>query len=89
MWLFQKDTRLSDVQTRFGVRIRKLRSDKGISQEALAELAGLHRTYISSVERGERNVTLTTIERLASALGVPMVELIPSDSPTPLSVSVP
>jgi transcriptional regulator with XRE-family HTH domain len=46
-------------------------------------LAGLHRTYVSSVERGERNVTITTIERLAAALGVPMAELMPSAAATP------
>jgi transcriptional regulator with XRE-family HTH domain len=69
---------LSDVQTRFGQHLRKLRTNKGISQETLAELAGLHRTYISSVERGERNVTITTIEKLAAALGVTMAELMPS-----------
>jgi transcriptional regulator with XRE-family HTH domain len=69
---------VSDVQTRFGQRLRELRTGKGISQETLAESAGLHRTYVSSVERGERNVTLTTIEKLAAALGVPMTELIPS-----------
>jgi transcriptional regulator with XRE-family HTH domain len=74
---------LSDVQKRFGERLRGIRSGKGISQEALAELAGLHRTYVSSVERGERNVTIVTVERLADALGVPMVELIPADSEAP------
>lgn len=48
-----------------------------MSQEALADAAGLHRTYISSVERGERNVTITTVEKLASALGVRMADLMP------------
>jgi transcriptional regulator with XRE-family HTH domain len=49
----------------------------GVSQEALAELAGLHRTYVSSVERGLRNISLENIERLARALGVEMAELMP------------
>ena len=50
--------------------IRKLREAKGLSQEALADIAGLHRTYISSVERGEKNFTVDTLERLAGALSV-------------------
>jgi transcriptional regulator with XRE-family HTH domain len=65
------------VQVRFGQKLRSVRQKKGISQEKLAELAGLHRTYVSSVERGERNISLLNVERLAVALGVRMVELIP------------
>jgi len=61
---------------RFGQKLRELRTQKGLSQEGLAEAAGLHRTYVSSVERGERNVTITTIERLAAALKVRMAELM-------------
>lgn len=48
----------------------------GISQEELATLCGLHRTYIGSVERGERNVTLSTLEVLASTLGVSVPDLL-------------
>jgi transcriptional regulator with XRE-family HTH domain len=70
-------TVLPDVQERFGQRLRKLRIQKGLSQEKLAELAGLHRTYVSGVERGERNISLVNIERLAKALGVPMADLMP------------
>jgi transcriptional regulator with XRE-family HTH domain len=69
---------LSDVTVRFGKRLREVRTRKGISQEKLAELAGLHRTYVSSVERGERNISLINIENLANALGVPMAELMPN-----------
>jgi transcriptional regulator with XRE-family HTH domain len=68
---------LPDIQDRFGQRLRKLRQQKGVSQEKLAELADLHRTYVSGVERGERNVSLVNIERLAKALGVPMADLMP------------
>jgi transcriptional regulator with XRE-family HTH domain len=68
---------VDDVQSQFGERLREIRTRKGLSQEGLAAAAGLHRTYISSVERGERNVTLTTIEKLAAALGVSMTDLIP------------
>ena len=50
--------------------IRKIREGKGLSQEKLADMAELHRTYISSVERGERNVTVDSLERLADALNV-------------------
>ena len=68
---------MADVQIRFGERLRKVRSAQGISQEKLAELAGLHRTYVSSVERGERNISLLNIERLAKALSASMAKLMP------------
>lgn len=51
-------------------RIRQIREGKGLSQEALAGIAELHRTYVSSVERGERNITVDSLERLADALDV-------------------
>ena len=54
----------------FGLRLRKLRVQRGLSQEGLANRAGLDRTYISSCEAGKRNVTLRTIVRLACALEV-------------------
>ena len=69
---------MSDVQVRFGERLRKVRKERGISQERLADLAGLHRTYVSGVERGERNISLLNIERLAVALDVTMSDLMPS-----------
>lgn len=59
----------------FGLRVRQLREQRGLSQEALAELAGLHRTYVSSIERGQRNVGLDNILRLAAALDVPASSL--------------
>ena len=68
---------MSDVQVRFGERLREIRQKKGISQEALGHLSGLHRTYVSGVERGERNISLLNIEKLAVALGVSMSDLMP------------
>jgi transcriptional regulator with XRE-family HTH domain len=56
--------------------IKAFRGEKGLSQEELAEVCGLHRTYIGSVERRERNVTLSTLEVLSEALGVSVQELL-------------
>jgi len=53
-----------------------IRAQKGISQEKLADLAGLHRTYVGSVERGERNISIDNIEKLANALEVKISSLI-------------
>lgn len=58
----------SDILLKYGKVIRQLRQQKGVSQEELADLCGLHRTYISDVELGKRNVSLENIERLAQAL---------------------
>ena len=63
----------------FGTRIRVLRERAGLSQEALAAKAGIHRTYMGGVERGERNPCLKNILRLADALGVPAAELFGGD----------
>jgi transcriptional regulator with XRE-family HTH domain len=59
----------------FGSRLRAIREQVGLSQEALAERAGLHRTYVSSVERGQRNISLANIQALADALGVDVEKL--------------
>ena len=57
-----------DIAVRFGHAVRKLRQERKISQEELAERCGLHRTYISDIELGKRNVSLENIERIAAAL---------------------
>ncbi len=68
---------MADVLVRFGKRLREVRTEVGVSQEKLADLAKLHRTYVSSVERGKNNISLVNIERLAAALGVTMGDLMP------------
>ena len=59
----------------FGKNVQLIRKARGFSQEELAERAGLHRTYIGSVERGERNISLDNIIAIAKALNVPLVDL--------------
>jgi transcriptional regulator with XRE-family HTH domain len=63
----------------FGERVRVLRAAAGLSQEQLAERSGLHRTYVSSLERGQRNVGLENILRLATALGVAPSAFFPDE----------
>lgn len=67
-----------DVKKSFGETVKKLRNGLGLSQEVLAERADLHRTYISDVERGSRNLSLENIERLAQALEVTIATLFAS-----------
>lgn len=61
-------------------RIREERGRLGISQEELAERTGLHRTYIGSIERGERNVSIDNVERIARGLGIHAQELLSGES---------
>lgn len=63
------------VRRQFGAEVRRLRREKGVSQEAFAELCGLHRTYVGAVERGERNVSIDNITKIARALHVPIAQL--------------
>lgn len=65
-----------DPRARFGDRLRSLRVAKGLSQEELADRSGLNRTYVGSVERGERNVSLLNIHKLAAAISVPPSTLL-------------
>jgi transcriptional regulator with XRE-family HTH domain len=65
-----------DVRTRLGRNVRRLREDKGWSQEAFAYEADIHRTYVSDIERGARNPTILIVEKLARPLGVTAGELL-------------
>jgi transcriptional regulator with XRE-family HTH domain len=60
----------------FGVRVQKIRSQRGLSQERLAEICDLHRTAIGRIERGETNITLINIHKIARGLGVPPAALL-------------
>ena len=62
------------ILTQFGKRVRQLRQAKGLSQEDLAELCQLDRTYISSLERGKRNVSLRNIAAITAALNIPLAQ---------------
>lgn len=65
-----------DITVQFGERVREIRQSRSLSQEALADRADLDRTYISSVERGRRNISLRNIEAIADALGVGLADLL-------------
>ena len=64
-----------ELARRFGKLVRRLRQEEGYSQEDFSFRVGLHQTYVSSIERGERNVTIGTADRIADALGVTLAEL--------------
>ena len=67
--------RKADILARFGQRVRELRSAQGYSQETFAHEVGLDRTYVGGIERGERNVALRNIEKIATTLGISISEL--------------
>jgi len=66
------------INVRFGKKVREERLKLGLSQEALAEKAGVHRTYIGMIERAEKNITLENIEKIATALGMRIEDLFNS-----------
>ena len=63
-----------NIQQKFGVKLKDLRLKNGLSQEKLANLAEIDRTYLPGIEKGERNVSLSIIEKLAIALGIEITE---------------
>ena len=65
-----------ELQQTVGQNLRRLRLQRGLSQEQFAEVLGVHRTYMGGVERGERNLTLRSLERIADHLGVDARELL-------------
>lgn len=65
-----------DIRIKFGKRIKDLREIKGVSQEALAHIAEIDRTYIHSIEKGERNVSIEIIQKFAVAFGISISELL-------------
>lgn len=67
---------MADIKKKFGEKIRSIRKKKGLSQEELSFRASLHRTYISDIERGSRNVSLENIEKIAKALGISTKDLL-------------
>jgi len=67
---------MDDALRRLGIRIRELRTRRGWSQEAFADIAGVHRTYMGHLERGEKNLSFLSILRVANALGVTLSELL-------------
>jgi len=64
-----------NIKQKFGQKIKNLRKSKGISQEKLANLAEIDRTYLPTIEKGERNVSIEIVEKLAKALGVKIKDL--------------
>jgi transcriptional regulator with XRE-family HTH domain len=66
---------MQQIQRDLGERIRKLRTRKGWSQEEFGDISGLHRTYIGAVERGEKNLTISTMHTLAKTLGATIAHL--------------
>jgi transcriptional regulator with XRE-family HTH domain len=65
-----------DVRERVGLNLQKLRRERGLSQEELADRANIHQTYLSGVERGKRNPTITVLQRIAVALGADIEDLV-------------
>ena len=80
----QTPTQRCDAQLLFAKNVRRIRLGQNMTQEKLAEYAELHPNYISSVERGERNISIRNIERIALALGVTMAELVSVSDEKPL-----
>ena len=73
---------VGDLQKTVGRNLRAYRLERGLSQEAFADVLGVHRTYMGGVERGERNLTLKSLEKMAEQIGVEARELLEVEAPT-------
>jgi transcriptional regulator with XRE-family HTH domain len=71
-----------DLQRTVGQNLRAFRQAQGLSQEAFADELGVHRTYMGGIERGERNLTLKSLERMAERIGIDPLRLLDGGSPT-------
>ena len=71
-----RDVAVGDLQKTVGRNLRAYRLERGLSQEAFADQLGIHRTYMGGVERGERNLTLKSLEKMAEQIGVEARELL-------------
>ncbi|SFO16097.1 Helix-turn-helix [Pseudobutyrivibrio sp. UC1225] len=69
-----------DILDTFATNVKKYRQAKNISQEKLAEISGLHRTYISDIERSQRSISLNNVQKIANALDVPTYKLFMSEN---------
>lgn len=69
----------NEILIKFGNQVRKERLKRALSQERLAEIAGVHRTYIGMVERAEKNITLENIEKISNSLNLPIKDLFQHD----------
>lgn len=74
MWAVEEE-----ILVKFGERVKSLRRSRGMSQEQLAELAGVHRTYIGMIERAEKNITLVNIQKIARAFGISVADIFRGD----------
>ena len=70
---------MMDIVRVFGINVRRYRESKGMSQEELAGISGLHRTYISDIERFQRSISLINIQKIANALDIPASKLLEED----------
>lgn len=71
---------MGDIKILIGTRIKELRKERSLSQENLALLANLDRTYIASVEKGRRNVSIVNIEKIANAMGISLYQFFNSET---------
>lgn len=77
-----KEEKIGDARRRVAENVRRLRKERGLSQEEMAELANFHRTYVSQLERCVTNISVGGLEKLAQALGVDILDLLVKIAPS-------